>query len=670
MDKNAAFKRIADLRNIIEYHNKRYYQQDDPEISDIEYDRLMRELQELEHQYPDDDLATSPTQRVGAAPLAKFVSVAHPSTMLSLANAFSPEEIIDFDSRIKRLAGVDKISYVAEPKLDGLAVNLIYENGFFIRGATRGDGVTGEDVTQNIKTISSLPLKIREINGKAIPSFIEIRGEVYMGREPFQKLNRRRIKEGEEPFANPRNAAAGSLRQLDPKITSRRPLNIFLYGIGEAQGINFSKHQEVLQNLKSWGFPVSNIIEEAKSIQDCIKYFDHIGVIRNNLPYEIDGVVLKVNDLLLQKNLGNVSRNPRWALACKFPAAQETTVIKDIIVGVGRMGTLTPVAIMEPVNVGGVMVSRATLHNEDEVIKKDIRVGDTVVIQRAGDVIPEVVKVISAKRTGSEKVFKMPTQCPECGSEIVRLEGEVAHRCINLSCPAQIKEHIKHFASRGGMDIEGLGEKVSAKLFDAKLIQDPADLYFLIKKKLLELGRNVQQSSQNLIDSLEKSKHPPLDKFIYALGIRHVGERTAKLLAARFGNMENIIAAKQEDLTTINEIGPEIASSIIKFFHEPKNIEVMEKFIKAGVKPQKKEIAVDSNTLQGKSFVLTGTLESMARNDAKLIIENMGGSVHSSVTKKTTYVIAGSEPGSKLDKANSLGITVLNEKEFLKLIGG
>jgi DNA ligase (NAD+) len=669
MEKDAARKRIADLRNIIEDHNRRYYQQDNPEISDAEYDRLMRELQDLEHQYPDEHLESSPTQRVGAAPLAKFATFNHPSAMLSLANAFSNEEIIEFDVRIKRLAGVDKISYVAEPKLDGLAVNLIYEKGLFARGATRGDGATGEDVTQNLKTISSLPLRMQESSVKPIPSFIEIRGEVYIESEPFQKLNRRRINEEEEPFANPRNAAAGSLRQLDSKITARRPLNIFLYHVGQIEGTGFTSHWEVLQTLKNWGFPVNPIIEQAKDIHECIQYFENIFKKRESLPYEIDGVVLKVNDLSLQETLGNVSRSPRWALACKFPAAQATTVVKEIIVGVGRTGALTPVAIMEPVNVGGVIVSRATLHNEDEIIKKDIRIGDTVIIQRAGDVIPEVVKVITSKRTGVEKIFKMPAQCPECGSEIVRLEGEVAHRCINLSCPAQIKEHIKHFASRGGMDIEGLGEKVSAKLFDAKLIQDPADLYFLIKDKLLELGRNVQQSSQNLIDSLEKSKHPPLDKFIYALGIRHVGERTAKLLAAHFGNMENIIAAKQEDLTTINEIGPEIASSIMKFFHESNNIKVMEKFIKAGVKPQKKEIAEDSKTLQGKSFVLTGTLESMARNDAKSIIENMGGLVHASVTKKTTYVVAGNEPGSKLDNAHSLGITVLNEKEFLNIIG-
>lgn len=668
MDKNAACKRIPELRNIIEYHNKRYYQQDDPEISDAEYDRLMLELQELEHQYPDDDIATSPTQRVGAAPLAKFVSVAHPSTMLSLANAFSPEDIIEFDNRIKRLAKVEYMAYVAEPKLDGLAVDLIYENGFFIRGATRGDGVTGEEVTQNLKTISSLPLKMRDGKGKTFPSFIEIRGEVYMESEPFHKLNRRRIKEGEEPFANQRNAAAGSLRQLDPKITARRPLNIYLYGIGEAQSVNFSTHREILQNLKNWGFPVNNLIEDADSIQECIKYFEHIGAIRKKLSYEIDGIVLKVNDLKLQETLGSVSRNPRWALACKFPATQETTVIKDIIVQVGRTGTLTPVAIMQPVNVGGVVVRRATLHNEDEVTKKDIRIGDTVVIQRAGDVIPEVVKVVISKRTGVEKEFHMPHSCPECGSEVIRPEGEVARRCINLTCPAQLKEHIRHFASRGGLDIEGLGEKVSAQLFDTGLIQDPSDLYFLTKEQLLELDRHGEKSADNLIESIRHAKNPPLDKFIFALGIRNVGEHISKILAVQFGSLDNLMAANVEEMTAIKEIGPEIAQSIVEFFHEPKNKAVMKKFSKAGVKPQKK-VAVANALLQGKSFVFTGMMKSMGRNEAKTFVNNLGGSVHSSATSKANYVVAGSEPGSKLDKARSLGITVLTEDEFLKLIG-
>jgi len=508
---------------------------------------------------------------------------------------------------------------------------------------------------------------MKKIKEKPIPSFIEIRGEVYIEKEPFKKLNLRRIDEGEEPFANPRNAAAGSLRQLDSKITFRRPLNIFLYHVGDVKGINFSSHGEVLQTLESWGFPVNPFIEPAKDIQECIQYFERIGAMREKLPYEIDGIVLKVDNLVLQKILGNVSRNPRWALACKFPAAQETTIVKKIDIQVGRMGTLTPVAIMEPVNVGGVKVSRATLHNEDEVIKKDIRVGDTVTVQRAGDVIPEVVQVILEKRPSGTKIFEMPKHCPDCNSEIVRMEGEVAHRCVNISCPAQLKEHIHHFASRGAMDIEGLGEKVSAQLFDAKLIADPADLYFLSKEQLFALDRQAKQSAQNLIDAIGKSKNPPLDKFIYALGIRQVGERTAKLLANRFGSMENLIQASQEDLTAVNEIGPEIAASIVEFFHERKNIDVMKKFNKAVIVPQNKERA-NNAPLQGKSFVFTGTMESMGRNDAKAIIENLGGTIHSSVTKKTTYVVAGSEPGSKLDKAISSGIKIISEEEFLKLI--
>ena len=667
MDKQTDLKRIFHLRSLIEYHNKLYYQQDAPEISDAEYDRLMRELQELEERYPEAYSEYSPTRRVGAAPLAKFASFNHSSPMFSLANSFSNDETIDFDSRIKRLAGIDDIAYVAEPKLDGLAVNLIYENGIFTRGATRGDGTTGEDITYNLKTISSLPLRMKKTAQTPLPSFVEIRGEVYIKKEPFQKLNIRRIEEGEEPFANPRNAAAGSLRQLDSRITARRPLDIFLYNIGEVKGVIFATHSDALQALKDWGFPVNPLIEQAKNIHACIQYFDKISAARESLPYEIDGVVLKVDNLYLQKTLGNVSRHPRWALACKFPAAQASTVVKEIIVGVGRMGTLTPVAIMEPVNVGGVMVSRATMHNEDEVIKKDVRVGDTVVIQRAGDVIPEVVRVIFEKRTGHEKSFKMPTHCPECGSDVVRYEGEVAHRCVNISCPAQLKEHIRHFASRGAMDIEGLGEKVSAQLFDAKLIADPADLYFLTKDQLVALDRQADKSAQNLIDAIHKSKNPPLDKFIYALGIRHVGERTARLLAGHFGSMENLIHAKQEELTAINEIGPEIAASIMEFFHEHKNIDVMNKFTKAGVFPQKKEVLTHA-PLQGRSFVFTGTMKSMGRNEAKIIVENLGGTIHSSVTKKTTYVVAGTDPGSKLDKAKSSGIKIINEDEFLQLI--
>jgi DNA ligase (NAD+) len=487
--------------------------------------------------------------------------------------------------------------------------------------------------------------------------------------ESLRKFNRRRLDEGGEPFANPRNAAAGSLRQLDPRITARRPLNIFFYAVGRVEGVEFKDHWEVLQTLQFWGFPVNQLIRQAGDIRECIQYFESMGQQRETLPYEIDGVVLKVNDLNLQAKLGAVSRNPRWALACKFPPMQVTTTINNIIVNVGRTGTITPVALMEPVNVGGVTVSRATLHNEDEIIKKDIRIGDTVVIQRAGDVIPEVVKVVMSKRTGSEKKFKMPTKCPECNSEVIRPEGEAAYRCINLSCPAQLKEHIRHFASRGGLDIEGLGEKISAQLFDARLVGDPADLYFLTKEKLLELDRHGEKSAQNLLNSLERSKNPPLNKFIFALGIRNVGEHIAKILAREFGSIEKLMSATIEELTAVHEIGTEIAANIVQFFSEPKNRLVMEKFRRAGVIPQKAEAAAKDSSLQGISFVFTGTMESMPRSQAKAIVEAMGASVHSTTTRKTTYVVAGSDPGSKLDKARSLGVTILDEKEFLKLIG-
>lgn len=668
MKRDEALKRIAKLREIIDYHNRRYYQQDDPEISDAKYDELMRELQNLEELFPDDGLASSPTQRVGAAPLAKFSPFEHPRPMLSLANAFTPEEITDFDARIRRMADLDRMEYVAEPKLDGLAVNLIYEHGLFVRGATRGDGATGEDITQNLRTIPSLPLEMKKSGAHPVPDFIEVRGEVYMERASFGKLNHRRAVDGEEPFANPRNAAAGSLRQLDPKITARRPLSIFVYGAGLLKGMQFSTHFGILEALRQWGFPVNHLIEKADDISACIAYFGRISSLRPELPYEIDGVVLKVNDLTVQEVLGSVSRSPRWALACKFPAAQATTLIRDIVVQVGRMGTLTPVAVMEPVNVGGVMVSRATLHNEDEIRKKDIRIGDTVVIQRAGDVIPEVVSVVTSRRTGEEKFFYMPSHCPECGSNVVRLEGEAAHRCVNLSCPAQIKEHIRHFASRNAMDIDGLGEKVAASLFDAGLIADPADLYFLTEEKLLPLERMAQKSVSNLLDSIQMSKTPAWDKFIFALGIRHVGEKTARLLAQHFAGIDELMGAGVEDLTQIKEIGPEIAHSIVGFFSEPKNREVIDKFLRAGISPLVQRQRKD-RPLDGKYFVFTGTLETLGRNEAKTLVQDLGGTVQASVGGKTSFVVAGASPGSKLEQARNRAVAVITEKEFLKLIG-
>jgi DNA ligase (NAD+) len=669
MDTDTAMKRIQELRRLIYYHNRRYYQLDDPEISDVEYDRLLKELFDLEKRFPDVDVSDSPTQRVGAAPLEKFSTISHLTPMLSLANAFSEQDIADFGERIKRFLGThENITFVVEPKLDGTAVNLIYENGGFAVGATRGDGNKGEDISQNLKTIRTIPLLMNARQSLSIPEKIEIRGEVFIEINSFKKLNKDRLEKGEHVFANPRNAAAGSLRQLDSKITARRPLDMFCYGIGIVTGITFKSHWDVLQSLSGWGFQVNPHITQVSNINECIQYYHHISDIRGNLPYEIDGIVIKVNDFHIQESLGAVSRSPRWAIACKFAATQETTVIEDIIVQVGRTGVLTPVAIMKPVWVGGVMVSRATLHNKDEIDKKDIRIGDTIIVQRAGDVIPEVVKVIESKRTGIEKKFVMPQVCPECGTEVVRLEGETAYRCIGIACPAQIKERIAHFASRVGMDIDGLGDKLVSQLVDTAMIKDPADLYYLTEEKLLTLNRMGEKSVHNLIIALEKSKSPPLEKFINALGIRHVGEHTSRVLAEKFITLGALMHATRDALLAIRDIGPEVASSIERFFRESFNMEVIEKFRKAGVTPIE-QVSPKDALLAGKTFVFTGTLNNLTRNEAKGIIESLGASATESVTKVTDYLVVGESPGSKLEKAKKSGVTIINEDEFLTLIG-
>jgi len=674
MNNEAAAKRIDELRALINHHNRRYYQLDDPEIPDAEYDRLMQELLELEKRFPDMDASESPTRRVGAAPLEKFQTQNHLTPMLSLANAFSEEAIHDFGERIRRLLGTDEtVHFVVEPKLDGVAVNLIYINGVFETGLTRGDGTSGEVITQNIRTIQTIPLKMKDAPGFPIPSRIEIRGEVYMPVEAFKKLNRRKIRNGEAPFANPRNAAAGSLRQLDSRITARRPLDIFCYGVGLVEGSPFPSHWNVLQTLPLWGFNINDHIKGARNIEECIRYYHHINDIRETLPYEIDGIVIKVDDLLIQDRLGAVSRSPRWAIACKFAATQESTVIENIIFQIGRTGVLTPVAIMKPVRVGGVMVSRATLHNMDEIDKKDIRIGDTVIIQRAGDVIPEVVKVIESKRNGTERKISIPEICPPdqggCGSTVIRLEGETAYRCINMGCPAQIKEHIIHFASRGGMNIEGIGEKLVSQLVDSNTVRDPADLYFLTAEKLLALERMAAKSAAKVLAAIERTKSPSLEKFIFALGIRHVGEHTAQALSRHFGNMDKIVHASDEDLLTIRDIGPEVARSITRFFAEPSNIHIIEKFRQAAVTPLE-TTQVNQEILSGKCFVFTGTLNKLSRSEAKEIVKSLGGQVSESVTKNTDYVVAGEAPGSKLQKAQSSGIVILDEERFLQLTAG
>ncbi len=670
MDKAETIRRIEALRAEIDHHNRRYYQLDDPEVSDAAYDRLMRELAELEASVPSLDLTGSPTQRVGAAPLEKFGTVTHLTPMLSLANAFSHEEMLEFDGRIRRLLDTEgPIGYVVELKMDGVAVNLLYEDGLLVKGATRGDGEHGEDITQNIRTIRSIPLKFKANPGIAVPARIEIRGEIYMKTEPFRRFNRRRLEAGEPPFANPRNAAAGSLRQLDPQITARRPLDFFCYGIGHVEGASFASHWEILQTLKDWGFPVNERAGRAADIRECIAFYDKTEAGREELPYEIDGVVVKVDALALQDALGAVSRSPRWAIACKYQPTQEQTVVRKIDVQVGRTGVLTPVAIMEPVHLGGVVVSRATLHNEDEIKKKDVREGDTVVIQRAGDVIPEVVKVIVEKRPDGAKPFQMPDTCPVCGSKVVRLEGEVGTRCLEFDCPAQIKLRLAHFASRGGLDIEGMGEAMANILVDSGTVKDPSDLYKIPRERLLTFERMGEKSTDNLLSAIDRSRKPPLDRFLYALGIRHVGEHMARVLAARFEGVEALMTATEEDLIAVQDVGPEVAAAIVSYFANPSNRRMIEKLTAAGVEPQATagSRAAASGPLSGKTFVFTGTLGRMTRSAAKTLALSLGGQVSETVKKGVDYVVAGADPGSKLAKAGKLGIPVIDEEQFIKL---
>jgi DNA ligase (NAD+) len=676
MTKEEAKKQVSKLRERINHHNYRYYVLDSPEISDAEYDRLLRKLSELEEKFPDLITSDSPTQRVGAPPLETIKEVKHSTPMLSLSNAFDEEEIRDFDARVRKLLGEGKeFQYVAEPKLDGLAVELIYEKGLFTVGSTRGDGVTGEDVTQNLKTVRSIPLKLRPGKQGRVPSLLEVRGEVIMRLAAFRKLNEEREKTGEPLFANPRNAAAGSLRQLDSGVTASRPLEIFLYGVGRVEGVKFTSQHEVLTVLPAMGLRVNPNFELCDTLDDALGYYRKIQEKRDKLGYEIDGIVLKVNEFALQEELGAISRSPRWALAAKFAARQETTKVLDIIVQVGRTGALTPVAVMEPVNIGGVTVSRATLHNQDEIDRKDVRIGDTVVIQRAGDVIPEVVSVVVAKRTGKEKKFVIPDKCPACGSRAVRLEGEAASRCTGMACPAKLTETVFHFASRRAMNIEGLGGKIIAQLIDVGLVKSVADLYALEKSDLLKLERMGDKLAENILASIGKSRKTTLSRFIYALGIRHVGEHLSQVLAGHFGSLEKLKTAGLDELQTVTEVGPQIAQSITSFFGEKQNLKVLEKLFEAGVSVAADRRATGriaarlAGKLAGKSFVFTGTLERHSREDASSLVRTLGAKVASQVSKKTDFVVAGKDAGTKLDKARQLGIRILAEMEFEKLVG-
>ena len=660
--------KINNLRSELNDHNYRYYVLDDPVISDAEYDRLLRELQSLEDSHPDLIADDSPTQRVGALPLDGFGNIRHRIPMQSLANAMDTEEILAFHDRlIRRLGKEQAIEYIAEPKLDGLAVELVYEKGKFVNGSTRGDGTTGEDITQNLKTIRAIPLALR-VEAQAVPALLEVRGEVFIRKDDFLKLNIQQEANDKPVFANPRNAAAGSLRQLDSGITATRPLSIFCYQAGMVEGMTFETHSEFLTALQNWGFPVNPEIKILNGIEEAVAFHSDLESRRNTLPYEIDGSVFKVNNYDLQEKLGSRSRSPRWAIAGKFKAQQETTVIENIILSVGRTGAVTPVAKLVPVKVGGVVVSNVTLHNQDEIDRKDIRVGDTVLIQRAGDVIPQVVKIILEKRPANSSPFKMINTCPECDHDIYRPEGEVVARCQNLSCPAQVKRRIEHFVSKNAMDIDGVGEKLIDQLVEKNLVKSVDDLFRLSVDQLSDLERMAEKSADNTISALNNSKSTTFHRFVHALGIRNVGEHVAKVLGKAFGgNIEDFMKTNVEDLEAIVEVGPIVAETIVKFWADENNVNIVNNCFDLGIVLE----PVNNETEQifaGKTFVFTGSLESITRKEGKEIIESRGGRAAGSVSAKTDYVVAGKNAGSKLMKAEELGISVLIESEFLDLV--
>jgi DNA ligase (NAD+) len=659
-------ERVEKLREEIRRYDYYYYVLNQPLISDAEYDKLFRELLELERQYPELVTPDSPTQRVGAPPAEEFAPVEHAIPMLSLANCFNDEELEEWDDRVRRMLGGEPVEYVCEPKLDGLSVELVYVDGVFTVGSTRGDGRVGEDVTRNLRTIKQVPLRLFPLNGK-VPRLLEARGEVYMEKEAFRRLNEERERAGEPLFANPRNAAAGSLRQLDPNVTASRPLKIFFYAMGRAEGIEIRSQVELLTTFPKLGLPVNPLWKLCKTLDEVKAFYRELLAMRHELPYEADGMVVKVNDFAQREILGEVSRAPRWAIAYKFPAEEATTRVLDIVVQVGRTGALTPVAILEPVEVSGATVSRATLHNEDEIRRKDIRIGDWVIVRRAGEVIPEVVKSIPERRTGAEKEFKMPERCPACGGPVVRPPGEVAYRCENLSCPARIKESIRHFASRRAMDIEGLGEKLVDQLVETGLVRKLSDIYRLKKEDLVNLERMGEKSAQNLLEQIERSKNAGLARLIFALGIRYVGEHLAEVLAEHFPSLEALSNATYEELIQIPEIGPRIAQSIVDFFRNEENRKLIQELKELGVKTEAEK--PKEGPLSGKTFVFTGTLSAFTREEARRLVESLGGRVASSVSRKVDYVVVGADPGEKLRKAQELGITILTEEEFRKLVG-
>jgi len=659
-----AKRRIAELIEEINRHDHLYYVEDNPEISDFEYDQLVKELDDLESKYPELVRPDSPTRRISGVPLDEFPVVEHRVPMMSLDNSYSPEGLIEFDERIKRWLKDEQIEYVAELKIDGLGIALVYMDKILIRGATRGDGIRGEDVTSNIKTIRSVPLRL---NGKSSLKNCEIRGEVYMTVSGFKEINSERENGSLPPFANPRNAAAGSIRQLDSSIAASRPLDAFFYTLSESER-KFKTHWDALEEMRKAGLKVNPHIMKLKSIEDVIKHCESWERQRDQLDYEIDGIVVKVNSLEQQRKLGETAKHPRWAIAFKFAAKQRTTELLDIVVQVGRTGALTPVAILEPVDIGGVTVSRATLHNEDEVKRKDIRIGDTVLVERAGDVIPEVVKPIIEKRNGQERIFTIPNNCPVCGSKVVREEGEAVSRCISSSCSAQIKQKIRHFASRNAMDIEGLGDAIVNQLVDRGIVNSINDIYELDENSFVELERFGEKSAKNLIEQISKSKGQGLERLLFGIGIRHVGKSAAEDIASEFGSMDKLISASEEQLTAIDGIGDIVAESILEFFSEPSNRDLIEKLGSNGVLMSAKKKGVEG-PLNGKTFLFTGSLERYSRADAGEKVRSLGGKVVSNVTKKTNFVVVGMDPGSKLQDAKKLKIEIIDEKRFLEIIG-
>ncbi len=659
MDKQSALKQVQELHELLNTYNYEYHVLDKPSVPDSEYDRLMQELIKLEEQFPELKTPDSPTQRVGGVTLEAFQKVEHRTPMLSLGNAFNEIDLRDFDRRVRQAVG-DDVQYVVELKIDGLAVSLRYENGLFVQGATRGDGTTGEDITENLKTIRSIPLRLkRELS-------FEVRGEAFMPRKSFERLNELRLQQEEEPFANPRNAAAGSIRQLDPKIAAKRNLDIFVYSIADLGGIGAQRHSEALDLLEELGFKTNKERRKCDSIEEVITAINEIQEKRSTLTYDIDGIVIKVDSLAQQEELGFTAKSPRWAIAYKFPAEEVMTKLLDIELSVGRTGVITPTAILEPVRVAGTTVQRASLHNEDLIREKDIKIGDTVVVKKAGDIIPEVVNVLVDLRTGEEKEFSMPTHCPACESELVRIEGEVALRCINPQCPAQIKEGLIHFVSRNAMNIDGLGERVVEQLFVEGLIKDVADLYRLTRDELIELDRMGEKSTDNLLQAIEQSKGNSLERLLFGLGIRHVGAKAAKTLAQQFETIENLQRASKEELIAINEIGDKMADAVVTYFENPDVQHLIAELKSLGVNSEYKGPklikAEDSDSyLAGKTVVLTGKLEQLTRNEAKDGIEALGGKVTGSVSKSTDLVVAGEAAGSKLKKAQELNIVVWDE---------